>query len=176
MHFQNAMGTIPRVLGKGQSAEAVERMCSRMSQEMDDLPPAGSIRRMILLDRHPPLPLMSHSITLSSRSVDLITPLVTQVTYEGMIDEILGIKNNVVHVDVTDRSGVTERKRYILNSNDPMHCEMRDVPWHKAAPKIRDWVQKMKHDWHSIKQDTSSKSVSEMRDFANRSVSLNATH
>lgn len=100
--------------------------------------------------------------------MDLVTPLVTQVTYEGMIDEILGIKNNVVHVDVTDRSGSVERKRYVLNSNDAMHGEMRDVPWHRAAPKIRDWVQKMKRDWHSIKQDTSSKSVSEMRDFAKR--------
>ena len=104
-----------------------------------------------------------------NRAVDVVTPLMTQVTYEGMIDEILGIKTNVVYVNVTDRTGATEKKKYILNSADPMHSEMRDVPWHKAAPRIRDWVQKMKHDWQSIKQDTSSKSVSEMREFANRS-------
>jgi len=100
--------------------------------------------------------------------VDLVTPMVTQVTYEGMIDEILGIKNNTVSLEVKDRSGNVDKKKYVLNSSDAMHSEMRDVPWSRAAPKIRDWVQKMKRDWQSIKQDSSSKSVSEMRDFASR--------
>ena len=172
MHFQSVVGVIPRIMGKGPTAEAVEKMCSRMSQEMGDLPPPGTIKRMILLDRWrqptPAFHVHSHLLPFD-RAVDVVTPLMTQVTYEGMIDEILGIKTNVVYVNVTDRSGATEKKKYILNSADPMHSEMRDVPWHKAAPRIRDWVQKMKHDWQSIKQDTSSKSVSEMREFANRS-------
>lgn len=33
------------------------------------------------------------------RQVDMVTPLCTQLTYEGLIDEIIGIKNSFVEVD-----------------------------------------------------------------------------
>lgn len=41
------------------------------------LEPSDKIDSLIILDRH----------------VDMITPLLTQLTYEGLVDEILGIKN-----------------------------------------------------------------------------------
>ena len=34
------------------------------------------------------------SIILLDRSVDLLTPLSTQLTYEGLIDEIYGVKHS----------------------------------------------------------------------------------
>lgn len=37
----------------------------------------GLIDAMIVIDRH----------------VDLVTPLCTQLTYEGLVDEMIGIKN-----------------------------------------------------------------------------------
>lgn len=51
MNFQATVGTIPRMMGKGHTAELVQNMCYRMSQEMGNLPPPGNIKRMILLDR-----------------------------------------------------------------------------------------------------------------------------
>lgn len=33
------------------------------------------------------------SLIVIDRRVDMITPLLTQLTYEGLIDELLGIKN-----------------------------------------------------------------------------------
>lgn len=33
------------------------------------------------------------------REVDLVSPLVTPLTYEGLMDEILGIVSNTVRVD-----------------------------------------------------------------------------
>ena len=41
------------------------------------LAPSDKIDGMIVLDRR----------------VDMITPLLTQLTYEGLIDEVMGIKN-----------------------------------------------------------------------------------
>jgi len=32
--------------------------------------------------------------------VDLVTPLCTQLTYEGLIDEVFGIKNGVVQLEL----------------------------------------------------------------------------
>jgi vacuolar protein sorting-associated protein 33A len=47
---------------------------------------------------------MSPSIKLDAliildRRVDMITPLLTQLTYEGLIDEIIGIKNCMSRYD-----------------------------------------------------------------------------
>lgn len=39
------------------------------------------------------LPPQIDAVILLDRSVDLITPLSTQLTYEGLIDEIFGIKH-----------------------------------------------------------------------------------
>lgn len=69
---------------------------------------------------------------------------------------------------MTERSGVSDMKKYVLNSNDSMHTLMRDVPWPHAAPQIREWVQKMRTDWNEIKADSDNKTVAEMREFANR--------
>src|SRR3954452_24764197 len=39
------------------------------------------------------------SLIIIDRSVDLITPLCTQLTYEGLIDEVFGIRASHVEVD-----------------------------------------------------------------------------
>ena len=39
------------------------------------------------------------SLIIIDRSVDLITPLCTQLTYEGLIDEVFGIRTSHVKVD-----------------------------------------------------------------------------
>lgn len=38
-------------------------------------------------------------MVILDRQVDMVTPLCTQLTYEGLIDEIIGIKNSFVEVD-----------------------------------------------------------------------------
>lgn len=39
------------------------------------------------------------SMIILDRQVDMVTPLCTQLTYEGLVDEIVGIKNSFVEVD-----------------------------------------------------------------------------
>jgi Proteins involved in synaptic transmission and general secretion, Sec1 family len=36
------------------------------------------------------------SLVILDRRVDMITPLLTQLTYEGLIDELIGIKNGML--------------------------------------------------------------------------------
>lgn len=38
-------------------------------------------------------------MVILDRQVDMVTPLCTQLTYEGLIDELIGIKNSFVEVD-----------------------------------------------------------------------------
>ena len=50
------------------------------------------MRRQLTLARD--LPPQIDAIVLLDRSVDLVTPLSTPLTYEALIDEIYGIKNS----------------------------------------------------------------------------------
>lgn len=47
----------------------------------------------------PSTPPLIDTLILIDREVDLVTPLVTPLTYEGLIDELIGIKNTVIKVD-----------------------------------------------------------------------------
>lgn len=83
MTIQRAFGLIPQIVGKGDSARKLSNLMHRLRAELprpSATSPAlatGAIDSMVVLDRQ----------------VDLVTPLCTQLTYEGLIDEVLGIKN-----------------------------------------------------------------------------------
>lgn len=124
--------------GKGPAASAVKDMLVKMRREAP-LPPAAAaashIQRAIILDRE----------------VDFITPMVTQITFEGLIDEVTGIKNGSVAYTPSRQegaggaggssssagpggggrgSGVT-----LLNSTDPFYKEFRDLPYYITSQR-----------------------------------------
>jgi hypothetical protein len=51
-----------------------------------------------------------HQIVLIDREVDMITPLLTQFTYEGLIDELFGINSNIIRVNprILEREDVSQ--------------------------------------------------------------------
>lgn len=42
-----------------------------------------------------------HSMLLLDRELDLVTPMCTQLTYEGLLDEVMGVNNGFVQVGGT---------------------------------------------------------------------------
>uniref|UniRef100_A0A2R8Y5U3 VPS33A core subunit of CORVET and HOPS complexes n=1 Tax=Homo sapiens TaxID=9606 RepID=A0A2R8Y5U3_HUMAN len=79
MTLQALYGTIPQIFGKGECARQVANMMIRMKREF-----TGSQNSIF--------PVFDNLLLLD-RNVDLLTPLATQLTYEGLIDEIYGIQN-----------------------------------------------------------------------------------
>ena len=85
MNIQQSYGLFPRIIGKGDCAKRLVDALTRMRGEVtvDDalnpfaLTPSSTIESLIIIDR----------------GIDFVTPLLTQLTYEGLIDEIYGIKN-----------------------------------------------------------------------------------
>jgi len=84
------------------------------------------------------------SLIIIDRSVDLITPLCTQLTYEGLIDEVFGIKTSHAEVDsaivgptpqatsTTSNTASTpsqpaKKKKIALNSGDKLFSQLRDM-------------------------------------------------
>lgn len=85
MRLQGIYGLFPRILGKGDYSKALCDMMLRMRREMavDDLDVSQTMQLSQNID----------SLIIIDRSVDMVTPLCTQLTYEGLIDEIFHIKN-----------------------------------------------------------------------------------
>src|ERR1700761_6309636 len=91
MHIQQRHGLFPRILGKGDNARKLANLLLRGRKELDadeaatqyTSLPSTSIEQLIIIDRE----------------VDFATVLLTQLTYEGLIDELVGIKHNRAEVD-----------------------------------------------------------------------------
>lgn len=105
MTIQRAFGLIPRIIGKGDSAKVCLSPCSKHTTSLLIAAIASSQRLSDLLLRLrrelPPNTNIANplavgsidSIIIIDRLVDMVTPFCTQLTYEGLVDEVMGIKN-----------------------------------------------------------------------------------
>ncbi|XP_044261509.1 vacuolar protein sorting-associated protein 33A [Tribolium madens] len=120
--LQKLYGPIPRVWGKGPAARQVWELVTRLQREKNaplKTNQTSTIDQILLIDR----------------GVDLITPLATQLTYEGLIDEIFGINNSTAQFPIdnflsseerTSESLSEDKKQIILNSADRLFSDIRD--------------------------------------------------
>lgn len=138
--LQAAWGAIPHIKGKGHWAGTVHRIMARMRQEAGAHAPAPGgdvgIDTIILLDR----------------SVDLVTPMCMQLTYEGLLDEVLGLAYGQIRSSANARptmegSSVSlgaqqrqqgERKVVGLTSADVVFAEVRDKFYLSARRWLND--------------------------------------
>ncbi len=95
MLVQQRHGFFPRILGKGDNARKLANLLVRGRKELDvedsvgysdgarGILPSATLDSLIIIDR----------------DVDFATLLLTQLTYEGLIEEIVGIHHNQAEVD-----------------------------------------------------------------------------
>ncbi|KAL0480344.1 vacuolar protein sorting protein VPS33 [Acrasis kona] len=115
MKLQSFYGLIPHIKVKGENARNVYDMVLRMRKQVGSevFNAAPEINTLILIDR----------------KVDLITPMVTQHTYEGLIDELFGIKHNIFQPQFQCVPDVppSSNPKVLLNSNDNIYSRIRDL-------------------------------------------------
>lgn len=83
--IQKEYGIIPKVSGKGHSSKTVWNLMNKMLKEQTSSGNKKLFSQTSQIDH----------LLLIDRSVDLITPLAKQLTYEGLIDELFGISNSM---------------------------------------------------------------------------------
>lgn len=98
----------------------------------------GDILRQMRRESGKNVPSQSNSgideLIILDRTVDLITPMCTQLTYEGLLDEILGLRYGQIRGKGS--IGGEVRKVTGLNDDDPIFRETRD----KFYGGARKWV------------------------------------
>ncbi|KAJ9648480.1 Vacuolar protein-sorting-associated protein 33 [Coniosporium tulheliwenetii] len=175
MLMQQRHGLFPRIIGKGDNAKRLADLLLRMRSEVtagDDsysngasslgLTPSSSIESLIIIDRE----------------VDLPTVLLTQLTYEGLIDEIFGIKANQTEVDssivgatpaqapqVSSASSSTPalKRKIQLDSSDALYSTLQDSNFAIVGSLLNKVARRLQSSYES--RHVASKSTAELREF-----------
>ncbi|XP_050384792.1 vacuolar protein-sorting-associated protein 33 homolog [Argentina anserina] len=154
-----SFGVIPNVRAKGRASVRVADILNRMQAEEPVNSPdvvVPEINTVILLDRE----------------VDMVTPMCTQLTYEGLLDEYLHIKNGSVEVEASIMGGQKEGKKMKvpLNSSDKLFKETRDLNFEVVVQILRQKATSMKQDYTDV--TSNNQTVSELKDFVKKLNSL----
>ncbi|XP_003380001.1 vacuolar protein sorting-associated protein 33A [Trichinella spiralis] len=154
IHLEEIYGPINNIYCKGNMAKDIYDAWSLQRQ-------TDSWRTLTAFDSY------IDSIIIFDRSIDYVTPMVTQLTYEGLIDEIFGIKcasvkmqkmesledieeANKSHDSVgilSTSSGSQDRIQISLNSKQCLYSELRDLNFHAqrhTANSVREYKEFVK--------------------------------
>lgn len=183
MSMQQRHGLFPRIIGKGDHARRIADLLLRMRTEWaldgDSVmngpsslgsTPSSSIESVILIDR----------------GVDFLTPLLTQLTYEGLIDELWGIQHNQTEVDSSVAGSVPApqqaqpssaaassaprpaqgmKRKLQLDSSDKLYDQIRDANFATVGPILNKVARRLESDYESRHV---AKSTAELREFVNK--------
>ncbi|KAK9808509.1 hypothetical protein WJX73_003066 [Symbiochloris irregularis] len=144
--LQARFGAFPVIKGMGTSAAVVADLLKRMRREAgSDAPSVGgsALSMLVLVDR----------------AVDPATPLATQLTYEGTVDEMLGISNGVVSMESQGR-----KERMTLNSTDRTYKDLRDVSFAAVGPRLGTRAKALQSQYKDTKAP--DRSLAELKEFA----------
>ncbi|KAG7104552.1 Vacuolar protein sorting-associated protein 33A like [Verticillium longisporum] len=181
MEIQQNHGLFPRIIGKGDNAKRVADLLARMRQEVlagDDavqvqrdggLAPSTTIESAIIIDRE----------------VDFATPLLTQLTYEGLIDELFGIQNNQAEVDTTvvgapaqstAASAQTRKRKIQLDSSDKQFEQLRDKNFAIVGNFLGQQARRLQTVQKDYEGRNNQKSIAELKDFVNKLPAYQQEH
>ncbi|GBB83477.1 hypothetical protein RclHR1_01020018 [Rhizophagus clarus] len=184
MKLQAKFGLIPRVIGKGDCAKHLADMLLRMRKEVAVDDPASTLSVSQNID----------SLIILDRSVDLISPLCTQLTYEGLIDEVFGIRASHVEVDsaivgptsqksapasatststTSQPSTPAKKKKVPLNSSDKLFVQLRDMNFAVVGGVLNRVARRINENYEERHQ---AKTVMQIREFINKLGGLQSEH
>jgi vacuolar protein sorting-associated protein 33A len=185
MKVQQRHGLFPRILGKGDNARKLASLLLRGRKELDadeastpyTTMPSTTIENLIIIDR----------------DVDFATVLLTQLTYEGLIDELIGIKHNQVEVDSSIIGPVpqsrappassstsppptarqTLKRKIQLDSSDALYSTLRDLHFALIGRYLNKTARRLEADYE-IRH--SARGIAELRDFVNKLPAYQQEH
>lgn len=129
----------------------------------------------------------------------MITPLLTQLTYEGLIDEMIGIRNSHVEVPASllsppstsnaadTASGSTsaptpsaaslikekKKKHHLTTATDPILGELQDINFSAVGKRLNQIARRIEEDYKLRHQ---AKSVTQLKSFVGKLGGLQTEH
>ncbi|EPT03435.1 hypothetical protein FOMPIDRAFT_1046976 [Fomitopsis schrenkii] len=185
--LQRAYGQFPRIVGKGDYATRLANLLHRTPPASDG--PTSSQASQAPID----------SLIIIDRGADMITPLLTQLTYEGLIDECFSIKNSHVEVPASlltppanpalpaaaststtppnPTPGLAKerqkKKHHLTTATDPLLAELRDLNFAHVGRKLNQVARRLDEDYKLRHQ---VKTTAQLKDFVGKLGGLQSEH
>jgi len=166
MTVQALYGVIPKIYGKGDLAKHVTDIILRKRREMSDV----ETQITPLID----------NLVLIDRNVDFVTPLLTELTYEGLIDNNFNIENTSCQLppdkfppkedpkakqQPTSDANKQKAKKIVLNSNESLFSEIRDMNFSAVGPVLSREAKRITAEYE---EHRAAKTVGEMKEFVHK--------
>ena len=188
MDVQRRHGHFPRIIGKGDGARRLADLLLRMRKELDAEESSGladiSVRGLLPSAD-------TESLVIIDREVDFGTPLLTQLTYEGLIDETVGIQNNQANVDTAivgpatvqsqesssrasqQSSKQALKRKILLDSSDQLFNQLRGSNFAIVGDILNKVARRLENDYESRH---AAKTTSELREFVTKLPAYQSEH
>ncbi|CAI7612572.1 unnamed protein product [Penicillium pancosmium] len=187
MGIQQRHGYFPRIVGKGDNARRLADLLLRMRKELDAEESSGladTSMRGLLPSAD------TENLIIIDREVDFGTPLLTQLTYEGLVDEFMGIKHNQAEVETsivgqasgpqaqesskTPQQAKQGLKRKIqLDASDQLFNQLRDANFVIVGDLLHRVARRLETEYETRH---SAKSTHELREFVNKLPTYQIEH
>ncbi|KAF2085650.1 vacuolar protein sorting-associated protein 33A [Saccharata proteae CBS 121410] len=180
MQMQQKHGLFPRIIGKGDNARRLADLLLRMRTEVVagaeatidsplGLTPSSTLDSLIIVDRE----------------VDLPTALLTQLTYEGLLDEEFDIQSNQIEVETsivgaaqpqqaqagsssasTTAPSQPLKRKITLEPSDALYSILRDTNFATVGPLLNKVARRLQSSYEN--RNIANKTTSELRDFVSK--------
>lgn len=184
MTLQTRHGLFPRILAKGDYAARLADLLVRMRSERAAHPPPNASG--IPTTAEMPSPTIDNLIIID-RSIDFASPLLTQLTYEGLIDECFSVSHNQIELDPSivglaappqqspqhqqqtpQSNGAAappqpSLRKIRLDQSDPLHPSLRDANFSLVGQLLNRVARRLQSQ--SDRTRLTGKTTSELRDF-----------
>ncbi|KAF1932019.1 vacuolar protein sorting-associated protein 33A [Didymella exigua CBS 183.55] len=172
---QRKYGLFPRIIGKGDNGKRLADLLIRMRTEVAagetpsstgpsflGLAPSTTIDSLIIIDRE----------------VDFPTVLLTQLTYEGLIDEVFNISANQTEVDSsvvggaapqpgqTGSASTSMKRKILIDPKDSLYSELGDANFAIVGSLLNKVARRLQSS--TERNSLAAKTTSELRDFVAR--------
>ncbi|PNS20884.1 hypothetical protein CAC42_2815 [Sphaceloma murrayae] len=183
MSIQKHSGLIPRVLGKGDNAKRLSDLLLRMRAEEDVTASTNPSNGFLSAFGSVPSATID-SLIIIDREVDFPTPLLTQLTYAGLLDETFRIQYNTAEVSTsivgagassnqTQSESTTPLKRKIpLDSAEPLYPSLKDLNFALLGPQLNSRARNLAANYES--RHRADASISDLKSFVSKLPSYQA--
>ncbi|GAX11505.1 hypothetical protein FisN_22Lh196 [Fistulifera solaris] len=178
LKLQDVCGKIPRIQAYGPLGEEVARKLfsltvdeyladrDRPEEQSGQVISGGDVTALIIIDR----------------KVDLVTPMISPLTYEGLLDDVVGIDCGFITLDVstinpdendnTDalkQDQVKEKKKELVslgvNGSDTLYAEVRDQHVEKFGSFLQNQAKALRESHANFTSKDKKKDLAEIHQF-----------
>ncbi|CAB3369201.1 Hypothetical predicted protein [Cloeon dipterum] len=153
--LQDVFGPIGKVSCQGKAAKHVFDLLKRIKLEKGAPEKMTGIDHLVILDR----------------SIDLLSPVATQLTYEGLIDELVGINHTKITLPSEKFNNGEDpgKKTIILNSSEELFSDIRDKNFSAVGDALRKRAKTIAAEYEARHGQT----MQQMRQFVARLPQMN---